>query len=71
MSVRIWSYLFFAFIQRVLPKTRLRWQERLISTFRFVQMIAVILLSTNALDLNLEMHRAFELSGILSQPVLI
>ena len=34
-------------------------------------MITIILLSTRALDWNLEMPRACELSGILSQTVLI
>ena len=47
------------------PKTRLR------STSCFIPMITIILLSMRALDLNLAIFRACELSRISSQTVLI
>jgi hypothetical protein len=71
--VGVYSVFFkFQSIQRIcVSKTRLRRRECPTSTSRFVQMITIILLSTRALDLNLAMPRACELSGILSRTVLI
>jgi hypothetical protein len=49
-----------------LSQTRPRQEQDLTSTSRVVQMIIIILLSTNTLDLNLAIPKACELSKILS-----
>ena len=68
MSVRIWSYSGFPFIQRA-PKKRLCQQERPTSTWRSTRTITIVLSSTSALHLNQAMLRTYRLSWILSQAV--
>ena len=53
------------------PKISLPKQERPTSASRFVQRITIILSSTNALDLNLEILRAYELFEISFKIALI